>query len=73
MLFVVSFLASVFGRLCLFSSAFSPDAGDTNEACYGLHNIVFEIIINLRAQEFHLTERKGWRAETNNGIPNGFS
>ena len=45
--FSISFLLSVG---CL--------VGDTNEACYGLHNIVFEIIINLRPKEFHLTKKK---------------
>lgn len=73
MLFVVSSLLHFLVGSLAVSFSYFPDAGDTNEACYGLHNIVFEIIINLRAQEFHLTERKDWRAETNNGIPNGFS
>jgi hypothetical protein len=49
------------------------DVGDTNKACYGLHNIVFEIIINFKRKEFHLNEKEDWRADPNNGISNRFS
>lgn len=64
------FAFALFARLVGEFSAFF-DVGDTNKPCYGLHNIVFEIIINFKSAGIPF--KMHWRGGTNNGIPNGFS